>query len=913
MRNDKRKSLAGRSATTSPDEPMISTATVLWPKEFDLDATRVALIEELILARQNADFNVLIVRAKKLILKLPDLEIGYQFSVIALREAERLDEAAELLCVAATKFSASHWLLSEQLALAQKREEAGSVVNHAEAMRIQFPKDIRGWYVGITALKKLERSAEANLLFDQAVVRFPEQEWLIAEAVRSAIQTRTPEDIAQLCEKMRAAFPHNRLGWIVGTNALRGVGLHGEADALVLQAKDQLPEDEWALAAAASLAASRGAWAEANEHAEMLRTLFPDNATGWIIGLRSLRMMKRFEEATLLIRKTEASQKSNNWLLIETAALSQAKGDFKMALRQWTLVMETLPDQQDGYIGGLQATIVLGELDASKTLLNEAQRRFPKAPWLMLQRARLAHRCEDHEEAGRHWATMLAAYPDSEEARRGAYGASRMLNRMDEAESLLCDALIHSPSSRWALMEAAVSSEARFDFAEAERRWVYASQILPDDQEIALRHAVVRSLYRNRNMRDWTATLTRLNTLHERFPDYAEGWRTHIYVLRAKGNPEDAERLADSCVRRMPDEADLWLEYAAAAADQGAYQRAAALLEDGANRFPENARIYAEWANALANSNEMVEADRQYQAGVERFPNSADLASGHAALAASQLDWPTALRRWTLVRQRFPSDRRGAQGLLDVYAALDESRLANGPASANTASLEVDTKTAGLFWKFESLGGTGQGCEFGLVQRAGGADPLGLLRWSVITPDNLIAALESRFEGVGRPAQTTIDFFDADDPGNPEYSSKDTRFKIGMHTFIKKKDLPLEKMLIQTSRKMAYLRRKLIADLEAADKVFVYKIFERSLDMQELTRIHEAMRDYGKNTLLYVRYAEDGHPSGTVLQLKPGLLIGYISGFNMTRDGRLRTPDHAAWNEICGKALTFYVQDSDNR
>ena len=221
----------------------------------------------------------------------------------------------------------------------------------------------------------------------------------------------------------------------------------------------------------------------------------------------------------------------------------------------------------------------------------------------------------------------------------------------------------------------------------------------------------------------------------------------------------------------------------------------------------------------------------------------------------------------------------------------------------------LQTERTRLFWQFESLGGSGQGCEFGIVQRiAGGAEPLGLLRWSAVAPEKLLEALKVRFEGVGTPAQTFIDFYSTNDPSNPEYRCRDTRFETVMHTFIFKKDMAEEKMFAQTCRRMAFLRRKLIHDLEEGDKIFVYKIFQRNLSDEELVELHQAMRSYGNNTLLYVRYSNEHNPSGTVVEVEDGLLIGYISGFSMTfPEGRPRTPDLPAWTSICKAALALHL------
>src|SRR5690348_3255112 len=64
-----------------------------------------------------------------------------------------------------------------------------------------------------------------------------------------------------------------------------------------------------------------------------------------------------------------------------------------------------------------------------------------------------------------------------------------------------------------------------------------------------------------------------------------------------------------------------------------------------------------------------------------------------------------------------------------------------------------------LMLAFESLG---DNCEFGLVQRQAGAEPLGLLRFTgIFLPievrlQKLVAALEHRFEGLAAPTSLMI-------------------------------------------------------------------------------------------------------------------------------------------------------------
>jgi hypothetical protein len=203
-----------------------------------------------------------------------------------------------------------------------------------------------------------------------------------------------------------------------------------------------------------------------------------------------------------------------------------------------------------------------------------------------------------------------------------------------------------------------------------------------------------------------------------------------------------------------------------------------------------------------------------------------------------------------------------------------------------------------LAMQFESLGGSGHGCEFGLFQRHFGAEPLGLLRWADLGDDLLIKALESRFEGVGLTANTIV--------FNPEHSdewwTRDTRYWMAMRSFVKTADVNLDEMTVQVCRRLQFLRRKLIEDLEAGEKIFSFKNMYYNLTDVDVARLHAAVRSYGHSTLFYVRYADDGHPAGTVEAKEPGLLIGYIDHFAFSPDNKLIMPVNDAWLALCDRA-----------
>ncbi len=262
-----------------------------------------------------------------------------------------------------------------------------------------------------------------------------------------------------------------------------------------------------------------------------------------------------------------------------------------------------------------------------------------------------------------------------------------------------------------------------------------------------------------------------------------------------------------------------------------------------------------------------------------------------------QLDWAS-LARLTFIHPDgiVPADFHGRTDGRCLSIAVRRIVFRGRRAPQASDLLDKD-----MILKFEGLGGTSQGCEFGLVQREFGAEPVGLLRWTGMTAESLAAALEADFEGVGTPEQTILDYFQW--PTHREYRTEDRRFLINMHTWVREDEKPYDAMFQMMCRRLAFLRDKLLDDLSRAEKIFVFKMGDRICSNEEIARIHAALRRHGPNTLLYVRIADGAHPGGTVEQVQDGLLIGYISHFNQSPDGEVRPAAFDEWRTICREAL----------
>ena len=175
--------------------------------------------------------------------------------------------------------------------------------------------------------------------------------------------------------------------------------------------------------------------------------------------------------------------------------------------------------------------------------------------------------------------------------------------------------------------------------------------------------------------------------------------------------------------------------------------------------------------------------------------------------------------------------------------------------------------------RFESLG---DNCEFGLVQRRCGAEPLGLLRWSAITAAELVRGLDAGFDGIGDPSNMS---FRIEGGGHPEYLIDDRAYALTFHTFLNPTTVVESELIDRQATRLRFLRRKLLEDLAEGRKIFVIKR-NQPLTEPELLAVLAALRRHNPATsLLGVLPADPDHPPGTVRVTPEGLLCGYIEHF----------------------------------
>jgi|GEM_PF-597260 len=211
------------------------------------------------------------------------------------------------------------------------------------------------------------------------------------------------------------------------------------------------------------------------------------------------------------------------------------------------------------------------------------------------------------------------------------------------------------------------------------------------------------------------------------------------------------------------------------------------------------------------------------------------------------------------------------------------------PAEPIESTLPIDE----LMLRFESIG---ENCEFGLVQRRCGVEPLGLLRFASAPYEKLMAALRARFAGMGAPENIHVEL-----SGNGrEYMVLDRAYGFYYHAWVLAGEMTIAEIHAREARRVPFLVRKLIEDISAGEKLLVYHGMS-PLSLAAASALADALRAYGPATLLWVEVADEAHKPGTVLWVEGGLMKAYIERFAPGEDAHDLALD--SWIELCRRAV----------
>ncbi len=711
------------------------------------------------------------------------------------------------------------------------------------------------------------------------------------EGVDEGHRMEAQEELARL-SRHRLAFPTEPGGYGEAVDLLCKLGRRAEAEAISSAAIMNVSGDPWTWFRHASVARQRGDLVEALERIRKTTARFPDFQVAWYVTIEILRDLRRYEEVEATLAHYLKCWPDAEAATRLRAELAQARGDLDAALTHFSEYRAAFPTRPAAYGPSVEVLRGLGRNAEAEALSLQAIANVSGDPWTWFRHAMLAQDRKDAAEALGRAAEMRQLFPDFLHGHLVAAEILRDLARYDEAEAILDEVI-----ERW---------------PHEESGWRLHAQVA-------------------RARGDFDTALTRLRQYQTRYATHPFGYGEAVGLLADINRPAEAEATSSVAVKHVTNDPWTWFRHAMLASNRGDIAVAASRAEELTRRFPDFnlghflavdlltklgrvdranellaqaisfwsnvveqqpnlAQGYAGLSGCLRRKGELDRAESVLARGLRAFPRDPILAKEYARLAEEKDQWTVATDRWQAIVDIHPRDAEAWQGL--GHARLKQSQQQIDASSAVRATVgeshsEADAD-ARLYMRFESLGAN---CEFGLVQRRFGAEPIGLLRWASISVDNLIEGLQTKFAILN-----TGEGISLREGPNSEWDA--TTPVLLLHLYQKIGSVDPTAFLKTVTRRIQFMRRKLLEDLEQGEKIFVYKEWQFRMTENEARAILTELKKYNPNNrLLVVRLADQSHAAGLVERRGDSLWLGYLE-VDPGNALAAVTP-FASWDSIC--------------
>jgi hypothetical protein len=230
---------------------------------------------------------------------------------------------------------------------------------------------------------------------------------------------------------------------------------------------------------------------------------------------------------------------------------------------------------------------------------------------------------------------------------------------------------------------------------------------------------------------------------------------------------------------------------------------------------------------------------------------------------------------------------------IKTLAAIDFD--GNGLPLAQAFKNKVGSDLAEVAASFESLG---HRCAYGLFQQRFGAHPVGLLRFAGLSTPRLVHNLVTRFDRLG-DAENLRAFIPENSKGPYKlYRIYDQHAEIWYNTSHRMEEAEPQEVVALAARRLPFLRRKFLEELELAEKIFVLNS-PWPMTEPEALAIFVALDLYGRNRLLWTN--QDGTmPVGAITRLSAGFYYGQLDRLGFEGDS-----SDTAWCSLIANAAAL--------
>lgn len=654
------------------------------------------LFEHARLAEAEGNWDEAAARWRRVCDEMPEHWIGYLSGAYSLRRAERFADAAFLLEAGQKNLPDDRRVFTEYARLAEAQQDWPLAARRWAHVRRHFPDLVDAYTGGADAWLQAGDPQAAETVLTEGLLRVPNEQGLWIRAAHAADRRQDADDGIFLWIEVTNRFPHLPDGWLARAKALRERGMLDDAEAVLGEASTRHPDDHRLVTERAVIAHRRHDMPAAVERWQHVLRRMPDHEMAYLMLADALRSMGRRDEAERYLTHAIARFPDRPEPSLAYARMAEGDTDSSLQLRRWQDALKRFPDRLDCYLSVAAALKKNRETEAAEAVLADAATRFPDAPQPLSELGASAMHRSAFDLAATTFARLRERFPDRTDGYFGGAQTEMNRGRMADATTMIDEAV------------------ARF----------------PDDAGMSLMRVHVL-LHPYAIPKDPDEAIRRTDQTLARFPDNLRVALFSLQVRRDNGRLQEAWTLSETLCARSPDDLELAIERARIAAALADWPNAIALFTAVASRAPQRSDIAVRLCETLLLAGQLDEAEDMSRQAMASHPDDPAAFLQFGTIAARRADWPEALKRWDEGARRFPHTRDFQARMFEANLRLAEAETKPGSTPTPEAADQPEAPPERtLMLQFESLGGSGHGCEFGLAQRHYGAEPLDLLRWS---------------------------------------------------------------------------------------------------------------------------------------------------------------------------------------
>jgi tetratricopeptide (TPR) repeat protein len=411
-----------------------------------------------------------------------------------------------------------------------------------------------------------------------------------------------------------------------------------------------------------------------------------DRPDPWFEAARLLTGAGLLDEAETLLREGVERFPDSYDMAIDHAWSAHRRHDLEHAKRRWSEICCRFAEFEVGHIHAVISLRELGCIDEARAFAEQAISRFPQSEELLTERARLGQQAGDWSAAADHWEALRRRSPDVVDGFVRGVEALTHLERYDEAETVLREALIRFPeraefdylwvemagrrgdpveaASRWLVL--------RRGFPADPRCWIEAMRALNNAGDAAAADLVITDARGRFNdnfaiatmwaeaaerRADWSLAAVRWGELWSDFPDQTLPWTRSMLTLTGTPEPRLALDVARRAADLFPTDKDIHRTAGEVAVRCADFNAAAAYFKVAYEIDSNDLGLATSYVDTLLWCDRRGQARAVVGNSLLRWPDDDRLGRWSVELAMLDKDFADAMTAWRGIRDRSDGER----------------------------------------------------------------------------------------------------------------------------------------------------------------------------------------------------------------------------------------------------------------